>query len=234
MELQTKQINFPANIEELSKFVLVGREKLVAVKAEIRAIEKVELAKEVHLQKIQEASMLSEALLDAEVRLGELFKKIPKGSGGNRKSNDFKKSNGAPFEKTKAEIIKDLGFEKTQAQRFEILADNKDLVEQVKATARENEDLPTRTQVLNLAVERKRKQLRENKYEAIDYENEKRFREALNAIQRIPNEQELPKSLLREWSFVDGMTDTQIEILEKCINRLIEIREQIIWERRCL
>ena len=36
----------PTNIEDLSKFVLIGREKLVAVRAEIRAIEKVGLARE--------------------------------------------------------------------------------------------------------------------------------------------------------------------------------------------
>ena len=33
----------PTTIDDLSKFVLVGREKLVAVRAEIRAIEKVGL-----------------------------------------------------------------------------------------------------------------------------------------------------------------------------------------------
>ena len=55
MELQTTKQNLPANIEDLSKFVLVGREKLVAVKAEIRAIEKVELAQEVRDQKRDEA-----------------------------------------------------------------------------------------------------------------------------------------------------------------------------------
>lgn len=90
--------------------------------------------------------MLSEEWLDAEVRAGELFKLIPKASGGDRKSDKFKnpanvpldnnkkiKSDStAPFEKTKEEIITDLGFTKKQAQRLETLADNKDLVEQVK------------------------------------------------------------------------------------------------------
>lgn len=37
----------PANIEDLSKFALVGREKLTAVRAEIRAIDKLGLAEEV-------------------------------------------------------------------------------------------------------------------------------------------------------------------------------------------
>ena len=45
----------PASLDDLSKFVLVGREKLVAVRAEIRAIEKVGLAQEVRKQKLSEA-----------------------------------------------------------------------------------------------------------------------------------------------------------------------------------
>ena len=51
MEIQNTQSNLPVTIEDLSKFVLVGREKLVAVKAEIRAIDKVGLATEVRNQK---------------------------------------------------------------------------------------------------------------------------------------------------------------------------------------
>ena len=67
--------------------MLVGREKLVAVRAEIRAIDKVGLAKEVREQKLQEAQAISEAVLDAEVKIGELMRSVPKatkGTGGNR------------------------------------------------------------------------------------------------------------------------------------------------------
>ena len=74
--VQTKQI--PDNLPDLAAFVLVGREKLTAVRAEIRAIDKLQLAEDVRQQKRDEAFMLSEALLDAEKRIGELTKKIPK------------------------------------------------------------------------------------------------------------------------------------------------------------
>jgi len=68
----------PSTIEELSKFILVGREKLVSVRAEIRAIEKVGLAQEVRNQKLAEAQSIAEAVLDAEIRMGELFAELPK------------------------------------------------------------------------------------------------------------------------------------------------------------
>ncbi len=73
--------NLPNTIEDLAKFVLIGREKLTAVRAGIRAIDKVQLAQEVREQKKEEAQMLAEALLDAEARIGDLLKQIPKAQG---------------------------------------------------------------------------------------------------------------------------------------------------------
>ena len=58
--------NLPDTISDLSKFILIGREKLNAVRAEIRAIEILKLAENVHNQKLEEASLLAEAVLDAE------------------------------------------------------------------------------------------------------------------------------------------------------------------------
>lgn len=152
--------NLPANIEDLAKFILVGREKLVSVRAAIRAIDKLELAEEVREQKKEEAQMLAEALIDAEVKIGDLLKTIPKASGGDRKSEEIKNRINAKFEKqeTKQEVIARLGFNKDQANRFETMASHKDIVEQVKAEARENEDIPTRTRVLQLVKEKTREE----------------------------------------------------------------------------
>lgn len=156
-ELATYAQQLPDTLEDLSKFVLVGREKLNSVRAEIRAIDKIHLAEEVRNQKREEAQMLSEAVLDAEVRLGDLLKKIPKDNSfrGNQHSEPNRQY--CPPSKPKKEVIKDLGLSEKQAQRFETLADNKDLVEQVKQEARENDDLPTRTRVIDLAQQRKKK-----------------------------------------------------------------------------
>lgn len=131
----------PANIKDLAKFVLIGRERLVAVRAAIKAIDKVETAAGVREQKKSEAQDLASALLDAEVRLGELFKGME--SVGHRKAS-------TDGRQTKYDTIKSLGFtdpEKT-AHRFELLADHPEIVERVKAEARENDDLPTRSEVL--------------------------------------------------------------------------------------
>ena len=76
--LSIYQEDLPSNIDDLSKFVLVGREKMVAVRAEIRAIDKLGLAEGVRRQKLEEAQMISEAVLDAEVKIGTLTANIPK------------------------------------------------------------------------------------------------------------------------------------------------------------
>jgi len=158
--LTTRESQLPATLEDLSGFILVGREKLVSVRAEIRAIGKLNLAQEVRNQKREEAQMLSEALLDAEVRLGELLKQIPKQPGVRTdiERNKPQCSTAPKLEKPKHEIVKDLGFSVDQQKRFEALADNKDLVEQVKAEARENDDIPTRSRVLDLAQQRKKRE----------------------------------------------------------------------------
>lgn len=83
-QLVTAQPQLPATVEELSKFVLIGREKLTAVRAQIRAIDKIGLAKDVREQKQSEAQDLAEAVLDAEMKLGELTAAIPK---KNREKN---------------------------------------------------------------------------------------------------------------------------------------------------
>lgn len=53
------------------------------------------------------------------------------------------------FDFSKAEAIQELGFSKDQISHFETLAKNAEIVEQVKAEAREENRAPTQTEVLN-------------------------------------------------------------------------------------
>ena len=140
------EYELPATMEDLSRFVLVGREKLVAVRAEIRAIEKVGLAKEVREQKLKEAQAISEAVLDAEVRIGELMRSVPKASHdrGNQYTGGKDPAVGSSHNKRK--VIENAGFSKTQVQRFEELASHPEAVAEAKAEARENDDIVSRSE----------------------------------------------------------------------------------------
>lgn len=147
-DITTRNDYLPATVTELSKFVLVGREKLNAVRAEIRAIDKVGLAQEVHEQKLREAQDIADAVLDADVRIGELMAKVPKASGGDRRSESFKNDSIVEFEKPKSEVIADAGLTQKQVERFQTMAAHPEVVEQVKAEAREEGRIVTRESVL--------------------------------------------------------------------------------------
>jgi len=145
-ELSIYQQKLPDTIEDLSKFVLVGREKLVSVRAEIRAIDKLRLADEVRSQKIAEAQHIAEAVLDAEVRVGELLREIPHQITGRPKSERSGALTFTPKQKARDAA----GITRQQADRFVKLADNVDIVECAKTVARESDDIVSRSFVLDL------------------------------------------------------------------------------------
>ena len=226
--------NLPNTIEDLAKFVLIGREKLTAVRAEIRAIDKVQLAQEVREQKKEEAQMLAEALLDAEVKIGDLLKQIPTSSG---KRTDLtsshqceevdNKCNSHWYEKqkeTKQEVITKLGFNKDQANRFETLASNKDVVEQVKAEARENEDIPTRTRVLQL-VKEKTKEEKEFEKECKDLDKAHRIYCKINDAVYKPISVEITEENVGYW--LEDMSKSELEEEENNVNQAIYNLQEI-------
>lgn len=155
----------PSSLLDLTQFVLVGRDKLNMVRAGIRAMDKLDVAEGVRKQKKEEAQMLAEALLDAEVRIGEILEKMPKEQG---KRTDIKQPmfTTEPKSIPKYEAARELGFDANQVKRFQTLAQNKDLVEQIKQDARDTDDLPTRTSVLQAVrirdLENNREQVRQN------------------------------------------------------------------------
>lgn len=139
-EISTQTVQLPDSLPDLSKFALIGREKLNAVRAEIRAIEKVGLAKEVHEQKLLEAQEIAEAVLDAEAKIGELTAKIPKA-----KNQHTAIDNGV--ESTKAKSLEEIGIQQKTAERFERLAKHPQEIAEAKETARQEGRIVTRQDV---------------------------------------------------------------------------------------
>lgn len=175
-EVSINNVQLPDNMPDLSKFVLIGREKLNAVRAEIRAINRVGLAKEVYEQKLLEAQEIAEAVLDAEVKIGELTKEMKKGT------NRFSSNNGVT---PKKEQLNEIGLSKIQASRFEQLAKHPEAVEQAKADARETGSIVTRQNVFKRISDgydknkREDRELREAKKRHEEY-SEKRTNDVIN------------------------------------------------------
>lgn len=194
------------------------------MKAEIRAITKCELAREVYDQKMDEQRMLSELILDASVKIGEFTKAIPK-TQGKRQDLELRDSGVAKLkqQETKEQKINDLGFSKKQVERFEILANNKDVVEQVKAEARENDDIPTRSRVIDLVKQRKI----DNKkaVDQIDKDEEcyKNYLEVVYAVNTYPVTEDTINSIVRSMQGCLKIDD-EIANLNIAISKLTQIK----------
>lgn len=184
-DLTTRVNQLPDTIEDLSKFVLVGREKLNAVRAEIRAIQAVGLAKEVHEQKLAEAQDIADAVLDAEVKIGELTSRMEKAQGARTELG-----NNAD---TKSKKLEDIGLDKQQASRFERLAKHPETVEKAKADARAEGRIVTRQDVLNrIVIPTKNKSIKETINDAIqehkDFQEKKK--ESVVSFEEIKQDKE--------------------------------------------
>lgn len=151
-DLEVIQSNLPDTLPELSKFVLVGREKLVSVRAEIRAIQNVGLAKEVLEQKKAEAQEIAELVTLSEMRIGSMLKEIPKAQG---KRTDLPTSSSRIEEvKPKSEAAKELGFTRDQVSQFQRMAEHEDIVHEAIAEAKENDDIISRAAVMQKIKEK--------------------------------------------------------------------------------
>lgn len=151
-EIIIQKQNLPTNLEDLSRFVLIGRDRLAAVRAAIRAIDKVGVAADVYQQKLAEGQEIAEAVLDAEVRLGELRSKVPRSAGGNRKSEEIKIQHMLNFDHNQtplASFDEQAQIKRGIAQQLETLAAHPTMIERAKAEARENGEIVTRQAVLN-------------------------------------------------------------------------------------
>ena len=163
-ELTVYQSKLPANIEEIAQEVLIGRDKLNAIRAAVKAAQKLNHPTWKAMQ--EEGREYGERILDYELMLKEYFDGIPKASGGDRRSDDFKKCISAPFEKPKQEIIRDLGFTRDEAKRIQQLTP--EAVAEAKAEARENDEIVTRSAALRKVKEAQREARRAETVASLD------------------------------------------------------------------
>ena len=152
--MTSPKYELPTKFEDVASFAIIAQEKLKSVRAEISAIQRLGLAQEVLQQKVQEAQQLAEVKTRAEMRLGELTAKMPKSTG-----NQYTKSaSPTKTEKqtTKAEALKGVNISSQKASQYELMAAHPEIVEQAIAEARENDDIVSRSLVLNMIRNQKK------------------------------------------------------------------------------
>lgn len=149
-DLVKTSTQLPDNIEDLSRFVLVSEERIHALRAEIRAIKKVHLAKEVYEQKLAEAQEIGQITVEAAQKMGELLLQIQKQSGGDH-GNQYtggKISPGVDFGKGKMQTVADMGMSQRQVEQYQQMAQNPKAVQVAIQKAIENGDVVSRSQVM--------------------------------------------------------------------------------------
>ena len=76
-EIEINRPQLPDSIEDLTQFVLVGKAKLQAYMLKLQTVNKLSVAQEIRDQTLKEAQEISNAVIAAEQRIGELLLAIP-------------------------------------------------------------------------------------------------------------------------------------------------------------
>lgn len=147
--------NLPERFEDVAAFAVIAQEKLKSVRAEISAIKRLGLAQEVLKQKTTEAQELAEVKLRAEMKLGELTRAMPKQPGAR---TDLTSSPTVTRLETKTDALSRVNIPKQRASQYEVMAAHPEIVEQAIAEARENDDIVSRSLVLNMVKAQKKEQ----------------------------------------------------------------------------
>jgi hypothetical protein len=137
MELTVTKEYLPTTVEDLNAFILIGKQKLLAHKAKIRAIEQTRMAIAAHEAALADAQDMADILLDAEVRMGEILDNQTSRGG----SMDGKRGS----ERT---LPPDITHK--QSHQAQTLSRNQEIVEQAKAEARENGEIVTANKVYQI------------------------------------------------------------------------------------
>lgn len=145
-DIVIKAEHLPESLPDLARFALVGRDKLAAVRAEISAIKKVGLAKDVLEQKKAEAQEIAELVTLSEVKIGAMLREIPKATPNNNPFHEF--DTAVDFVKPKSETLKEIGIEQKTAERFQKMAEHETIVYEAIEEARRNDDIISRAAVL--------------------------------------------------------------------------------------
>ena len=133
-------MQLPDTLEDLTQFVLVGKTKLRAYLLKLQTVNKLSVAQEIRDQTLKETQEVSNALIAAEQRIGELLLAVPKASG------QYAESENRPVSKNT--IIKEMGYSKDEASDYQQMAKNPEIVQKVINDAIANGEVVTKSQVL--------------------------------------------------------------------------------------
>lgn len=156
-ELAVRQGALPSTIEELVPLSFMGQAAVKAYTAKIKAMKELGIAEEQRAATLADGQDAGEMLIRIEARIGELARKMPQehkaGPGQGGKKQIKGKPNAVSNSKEKHEKI---GITKSRMHTAETISDHPEAIEEAIAKAREDEDIPTRSDVINIIHSKKK------------------------------------------------------------------------------
>ncbi|MFA5397606.1 MAG: hypothetical protein WC346_16470 [Methanogenium sp.] len=188
-ELAVRQGALPETIEELVPLSFMGEAAVKVYTAKIKAMKALNIAEEQRAATLADGQDAGEMLIRIEARIGELCKSIESkkglGAGRHKKNQDLQErliSDPPDKSSTKKAKLKEKKINLTRARNAEIISDHPEAIEEAIARAREDEDIPTRSDVINIIHSRKKEESMKNKSTP---DINKRIKETIKLIRNI-------------------------------------------------
>jgi len=204
----------PANIDELVPLSFIGQAAVTFYRQKVKLMDQLKMTEEQRKITLKDGQGAGEMLLEIESRIGEIAaaeekeKSIPQFDTHGLLTGH--KPSGKPPKHER------LGMDKKRMQQSQQIAKNPEIVEQVKAQAKANDDIPTKTAVLseiryqNEKKRRKEAEGKQQKTKLMISIDQTRYITALDKCARI-----LPQKPPKDWNenaFKEAKTKAQILI----------------------
>jgi hypothetical protein len=152
-KLMKQRGGLPAKLNDLVPLSFIGQAAVSFYRSKIKLMDQLNMTEAQRKATLRDGQDAGEMLLDIETRIGELYEKAPEAERPGRPS--------VHPGTTKKEMAPKGTAINQRFKHSRMIARNPEIVEKVKAQARENEDIPTRTAVINEIRYQKEKQRKE-------------------------------------------------------------------------
>lgn len=184
----------PVKLEDLVPLCFIGQAAVDFYKGKIKLMDQLKMTEEQRKATLRDGQQAGEMLLDIEGRIGELASAenkskpkpsiVPAGEGRNYRTRRGSEPSGQPPKHER------LGLPEKRMKQAQTISKHPEVVARVKAQAKKNEDIPTRTAVLN---------------EINRTQREERLKESLANMRKLNADEKLKKEVEGRFSEVLGM-----------------------------
>jgi len=134
----------PKKMDDLVPLSFIGQTAVTFYRQMIKGFDQLKMTEAQRKRTLKDGQEAGEMLLDIEARIGELLPSVKESlQAGGRIGGKIRQGKPSPMR------VRPEGITEHRATHARAIAAHPEIVEKVKAQARENEDIPTRTAVIN-------------------------------------------------------------------------------------